>query len=156
MPAEAANCTLEVYWSNTRFAGWFDLHSAEANGLDPFGANGSVSYCPTNLGILTQRQVRDEIPALRRPLVVPLGEGGANASSSGQARAPRACGAATFSGRWLDDEWAPFGCYLLRFDSRLFERCGDSRPFRLHLFGDSVMRGPFFDLAGAVLGGFLG
>ena len=52
--------------------------------------------------------------------------------------------------RWVGRDWLPFGCYLLQYDSALMRQCAATAPLRLMLYGDSIMRGLYFDLVEAL------
>ena len=60
---------------------------------------------------------------------------------------PRACTSASLSGRWVGGDWAPLTCYTMRYTLPMIRRCAESRPLRIELYGDSIMRGLYFDLA---------
>jgi hypothetical protein len=114
------------------------------------------------------------------------GEGGAALEAP---LSPLACSGGSSAGRWVGGDWAPFSCYLLRYDAELLERCAAGAQLqggqgvgaaaagaaaatgprsggsaecgeegsvggalRLQLFGDSVMRGLYFDLAELLTG----
>ncbi len=149
LAADPGNYSLSIRWINSRYAGWFDLPAAARRQLMVYPVDGRPSpLCPSSRGLSKAP------PAPRLEFAVPLesssdGSGGQNRGGGAQ---PRACGGGAFSGRWIGDEWAPLGCYLRQYDLRLLDRCAAARPLRLHLYGDSVMRGLFFDLADLITG----
>ena len=61
--------------------------------------------------------------------------------------APRACSRGAAHGRWVGHDWAPLHCFLLRYTRPLLARCTEASPLRIELYGDSIMRGLYFDLA---------
>ena len=127
---------LELFWTNTRFAGWFDLHAA--------AAAGPPVPCPLGHS-LTQAGWRDRIASHTIDLSlagVPIG-----GDTVQQEEPARACATGEFSGRWIGAEWAAHACFLRPYSAGLLQRCAASRPLRLRLFGDSIMRGLFFDLS---------
>ena len=65
---------------------------------------------------------------------------------------PRACSGAALSGRWIGRDFAPFGCYLLHHTLGSLQQCTRQRPLHIALYGDSIMRGLYFDLAELLTG----
>jgi hypothetical protein len=65
---------------------------------------------------------------------------------------PRACSGAALSGRWIGRDFAPFGCYLLHHTLGSVQQCTRQRPLHIALYGDSIMRGLYFDLAELLTG----
>lgn len=104
-----------------------------------------AALCPSNDGLFTGRLAAERLPHWRLNFSV------ADANTSTRPLAtmpsPRACTSATPSGRWIGSDWAPLSCYLMRYSRRMLQRCAERRPLRIELYGDSIMRGLYFDLA---------
>ena len=190
LAAEPGEYTLEVYWLNSRHAGWFDMHASRSRGVDPLApapaTGGQASYCPSSakcagcsaapLQRVGEGANASEHFGVRIHFSVggtwlDSSRGAAEGGDDGDGDAePRACGSGSSSGRWVGNEWAPHSCYLLRYDAPLLSRCatiahplsrwaddsngggGGGGGLRLRLFGDSVVRGLYFDLAELLTG----
>ena len=217
--ADSGNYTVEIYWSNTGYAGWFDLNehimgdvaasegavlraaagtapptagvggmagagtyggvghdashsssnraiissisisghsiSGHSSGGDGGGSNASSAgrLCPHNGGMFSQRHADEHRAHWAANLSVPnssltehLTESSAM-SPPPAASQPKACTSGIASGRWVGRDWAPFSCFLLRYTRVMLEQCAARRPLRIVLYGDSILRGLYFDLA---------
>jgi len=56
------------------------------------------------------------------------------------------------SGRWVGDDWAPLGCYLLPYTRALTRYCSSTQPLRVQLFGGCGARRLFDQLVGILSG----
>ena len=171
--ADAGNYEVDIYWTNTGYASWFDVNEISTL-IDPApvasapqppvalanhaalvteAVNGSsaafpaahAALCPTNNNVFAQRLLDEHLPHWSANFSV--GEVNESTRPLASMPPPRACTSAAVSGRWIGSDWAPLTCYNLRYSADMLMRCAQRRPLLIELYGDSIMRGLYFDLA---------
>jgi hypothetical protein len=171
--ADAGNYEVDIYWTNTGYASWFDVNEispligsapvvsapqppvalANRAALTTEAVNGSsaafpaahTAPCPTNNNIFAQRLLDEHLPHWSANFSV--GEVNESTRPLASMPPPRACTSAAVSGRWIGSDWAPLTCYNLRYSADMLMRCAQRRPLIIELYGDSITRGLYFDLA---------
>ena len=140
--AAAAKSTLHAAAS---FVGTMGGAVGVASATNASVATGYAALCPTNNNLFMRRLVDERLPSWTTNFSVAAPDEITRPLAA--MPPPRACTSASTSGRWVGSDWAPFTCYTLRYTSDRLLRCASRRPLRIELYGDSIMRGLYFDLA---------